>query len=886
MLYTNIKNKLKTKSLLLLFGFAMGCVLPTLGAHNVYTVRKVQVEGNATVNSEILIALSGLQTGMQVDLSSGKIRESIQKIATCRTIKSITICLSDVDEGNALATFVVQVEEHPQLADCTISGLTRTEKRSLLEEVTIPNNAVLSPFFIHKITNNIKRFFVKKGFRKVNVRTELIASQKIDKKRTLNILIKKGKKNSVNRIIFEGNHQLASQLLIFQLKALNAAPRFSIFKDIAYKMITLSPFRKGGILFNLPKNMECVYRYFFTHVALFPSIFTEEKYLTSKENLISFYQSQGYRDMRIVKECLQSLPDGKLNLYFKIDEGKQYTIRNIKWIGNYLFSDQQLNTLLDLPYKKIYDPVYITSRLMQPGTTQQSIFDLYTNKGYLFFRADAVESAIEGQQVDLEIRIYEGKQAIINQVNIVGNTITHDKVIRRALLTLPGEKFNKDLMMQSLQNLAMLQLFKVEKLTTPEIHTDPVKGVVDLTYRVHEQPKLNLQLEMGYSNECILKLIFGSNNISIRNLFTGKKPVGEAQNLQLEGRWHSKNKLKDYSLVFKEPWLWLGDHRYIFFLSVNGAYRPIEQARSPLDDAQGVVLSALGNFDNISYIHSFGGRVGLGKNFARNFEMHIGMDYHRHRYSCLELLEDKKKRSGILHELKIDFNLVYDSINHPYFPTRGCAWSNALTLTPPSTALKKAIFKQNDMSRDQEMPRWKEFGTFIMDISFFQRIVGNLILNCRAYNGFLFSPSGDCLPPFERFYLGGTSSTPGELLGGHFIPLRGYPDNSLTPKDYVRSTKGGALFNKFVSELRYPIMLAPACVYVLGFFEMGDTWLKYSQWNLFNMKKSVGGGVRIMVPLPMVPLINLDFGYRLDPVKKINDLKNSFEWHFTLGSSI
>lgn len=874
MIDTNIK---KVKRWLCLFCLCIGWAQPIFGATG-YTVRNIQVVGNAWVASDRLIALSGLQEGAMVDPSTGQIRNAILKIAKQEGVKSASIYLSEVDQANGLATFVIHVEEYPRLTSYLLEGLTKKEQKMLLEKVTIGDCVALSPIFLQKTTDKIKNIFLEKGFREVEVATELMPSQKMDHQAALKIKVNKGQKSRVQKIIFEGNDHLDADCLIYHMKELQEAPHCTLFQDIFKKIITLAPIRKGGILLQLPKKMDDIKQYLCSHVSFFSSVFTEEKYLKAKENLMLFYRSQGFRDAYIAAERLQPSTDGKLDIYLKINEGKPYMIRHVKWVGNYLYSDETLNSLLNLQEGKIYDPCYIKSRL-SPGITDVTISDLYTNNGYLFFRAEVVESSIEDNQIDLEIRIQEGKQATIRQIDIVGNTLTHDYVIRRALLTLPGEQYNQGLVRESLRNLAMLNLFKPEKLI-PDIHPDESKGQVDIIYSVEEQPRFDLKLNAHYSNGIVAGIELGSNNVSLKNLFSGKMPIGAAQELHLSAELSGKH-YKNFSFSFQEPWFWLQENHYIFSVSFNSAYQQASYTRkSVLDDWVFLNIFPIWKQNRKGKICSIGGRVSLGKHIARYWEVHLGIDYHHHTYQYYELLADHSKRSGGLHDLTLDVALNYSSINNPNYPTSGASWSNFLTLTPPYTLCGYLP------SVATAIPRFKEFGKFITDVYYFKRLVGNCVLHFRGHAGFLHSLSKHEIGPFERFYLGGTSNIPTKLLGVNFVSLRGYPDDSLTPEDYAKKIKGGVIFNKFVSELRYPLMLAPICCYLLGFVEVGDSWLHYDHFNLSNLKKSIGGGVRIILPIPIIPMLGLDFAYRLDPVKEIRSAKSSFECHFTLGPSM
>ncbi|TDG95765.1 BamA/OMP85 family outer membrane protein [Cardinium endosymbiont of Culicoides punctatus] len=873
----------KVKRLLvLLFLYMVGFSSPVIGATS-YIVRNVQVVGNTFIDKDILISLSGLQEGITIHPSSGQISNAIRKIAKHNGVKSVEIHLSDIDDTTGLATFIIHVEEYPVLSNYIIEGLKKKEQKTLLEKITINNEVALSPLFLHETATKIKQNFLEEGFGNVQVSMDLISKKEIEGKATLKIHINKGPKITINKIIFEGNEHIDTSLLIYNMKKIKEAPRFTLVKDVLKNIITLAPIRKRGILLELPKTMDEVMRYFSTHVSFSSSVFTQEKYLEAKENLILFYQSKGFRDVRIVEEQLSHISPNKLNIHIKIQEGKQYTVRSVKWVGNYLHSDQELDQLLHLQNGKVYDPVYINSRL-NPGVTDKTINDLYTDNGYLFFRAEAVEVGIEDNQVDLEIRIHEGRQATINQIHIVGNTITHDYVIRRELLTLPGEKFSRRYIMGSLRNLVMLDLFKPEKLI-PEIEPDEVRETVDITYSVVEKPKFDVNLKANYSEGIVFELVLGSNNISLGNLFTGKLPLGAAQHFHLTISFNGKN-YRNLSFSFQEPWLWLGDSRYLFSLSVNDSHRTKNKEDyipSQLDLLTNTKLFPYAELGyGKSFISSKGGKISLGKKLHGYWESHMGIDYHYHAYQHYELLEDNKKRSGRLHDFSLDFSLVHNNVNDVNFPTRGWSLANFLTLTPPYSLLGY------NQTKKATIPCFKEFAKLMVDFSSFYRLPGDFILNLRGHAGFLTSLSKKEIGIFERFRLGGTSSISdtSALLGGNFIPLRGYPDDSLTPRHYKKNTNGGVLFNKFVSELRYPIIRTPTCIYLLGFIEMGDSWLAYSNYNPLSMKKSVGGGVRVILPIPMIPMLGLDIAYRLDAVKGISSRVNPIEFHFTFGPSI
>jgi outer membrane protein insertion porin family len=623
----------KTKQFLVLIAIAIGFVLPVSGRMH-YTIRSIHVSGNTVLDRDRIIALTGLQEGSVIDFQSKVIQKAIRKIYKEGSMQSVAIYLSDRDDEAGLASLMIQVEGYPQCANYVIEGLSKREQKALLESVTIPDHAVLSPFFLQQKREEIKNFFLKKGFAKVSVDLTLLPIEASPQKRNLKIVVNKGRKNTVATIRFKGNDHFDARLLIHSMKEMKPAPHFTLVKDMIKQIVTLRPIRKSGLLLQLPKVAD-VMRYVTSHVSLFSSVFSASKYAKAKENLVAFYQSNGFLDMRIVEEQIQYAHDdtGKLHLQLTIEEGEPYTIRHINWIGAHLYDEQTLNKWLNLPPGRIYDPLYINKRLSPAATaTDLTIADLYTNNGYVFFRAEVIETGIEDHQVDLEIRLVEGKQATISEVNIVGNTLTHEGVIRRELTTLPGAKYNRRRILESLQNLAMLDFFNPAKLI-PEIHPNEEEGTIDLTYHVEEQPKFDCKLNGTYNRGVVVEMVMGSKNVSVKNLFKGKIPFGAAQHLHLTASLRGKN-YKNLSLTFQEPWLWIGGKRYIFSLHASSSYQVFQSTNwMSLDQAINVVLFPFAELThNNSTIYTTGGRMALGKKLSKHWEGHFGLDYHYHYY--------------------------------------------------------------------------------------------------------------------------------------------------------------------------------------------------------------------------------------------------------------
>lgn len=870
----NFKSPVKCfVSILSLFFLSIGWVGSIFGNVN-YTIRDIRVIGNITIADDLLIAHAGLNKGVTIGENSHQlIDHAIRNISQYEGIKTAALYLTDIDQENATAICLIQVEEYPRLANHLIQGLNKKDSQALLQKITLPTHAAVSPTLLQKTTADVKNFFLSKGFYQVQVTTTLIPSKEAIGKVTLQIKVHKGNKNTVHKITFEGNKQFEDSLLIFYMKELKEAPRFTLVKDIIKKIATLAPIRKGGILLGLPKTMDEVMHYFSKHTCLTSTSFTEEKYLKAKENLIQFYQSKGFRDARIVAEKLQHATSGKLTINLKIDEGKQYTIRHIQWVGNYIYSDQELNNRLHLTDKKIYDPIYIRNRL-RPSLNQQTIGDLYYNNGYLKFYAEAVETAIQDNLVDLEIRIQEGKQAIINQVAVTGNTITQDEIIYRALQTLPGEKYNLRAVHNSLQALTMLQFF--EPPAYPIMDVNETGDKVNLTYQLKEKINLTLSLQL-HTPPPVAEVSFGTKNFSLKNLFRGKVPLGAGQSLQFQ--FAIKNKYKRFGIEFQEPFLFQGKRNHGFYISLFHAGSKSTNEQHIWDKIITETLHPFRKFNKISTTHTIASQIGLTSELTKYCHIRYGLGYCYTNYQNYRWLAGSQKETGTLHDVHMEVSIKHDSSNHPYYPTKGFIWFNSLTCTPPYS------YFGHGKSDQASIPRVKEYGKLMVDMGYFQHLGKQFVLYLKGHMGFLSSLSNKKLP-FQRFHLGGVQLDEGHLLDPDFISLKGYPDDSLSPLDSYKNTtiKGGTLFNKFAIELRYPLIRMPLCLYLVTFMEAGNVWMYHKNYNPLTMKKSIGVGFQLG-PLPIIgSTISLYYGYRLDDLPKHAKAQssNKYQWHFTL----
>jgi len=475
------------------------------------------------------------------------------------------------------------------------------------------------------------------------------------------------------------------------------------------------------------------------------------------------------------------------------------------------------------------------------------------------------------------MRIYEGKQATVNKVTVVGNTKTHDHVIMREVRTKPGQLFNRSDIIRTQRELAQLGYFNPEKLAVNP-KPNPTDGTVDIEYVVEEKPSDQVELSGGYgANQLVGTLGFSFTNFSMRNFFKGPWapiPSGDGQRLSIRGQTNGKY-YSSINVSFTEPWLGGKKPNSLslsFFRSVQTNGRPKED---PLRES----------------ITINGASVGLGKRLKwpdDYFTLYGELSY---QYYVLDNFASTFLFSnGTSNNLSLSGTFGRNSIDQPIYPRTGSQVSLTVQFTPPyslSGLLMEVTGRDKNTNfstaGDNVKYKWIEYHKWKFTSSWFTRLAGDLVLNAKINYGFLGYYNKDIGDsPFERFYLGGDGLSGFALDGREIIGLRGYSNNSLTPRNSTRYI-GGTIFEKYTLEMRYPVSLNPqATIFVLAFAEGGNSYLRFKEFNPFVFKRSAGFGIRVF--LPIFGLLGLDWGYGFDEVPNTNPGDaNKGQFHFSIG---
>ncbi|MEI9910082.1 MAG: POTRA domain-containing protein [Bacteroidota bacterium] len=618
--------------------------------------------------------------------------------------------------------------------------------------------------------------------------------------------------------------------------------------------------------------------------------FNPKKYEEDKEKIVRYYNSLGFRDAQIVADTIISDPSisrNKINVDIKVNEGRRYYFGNIAWKGNAKYSDSLLNVVLGISKGDIYNLDILNKRLGKEMTQEGGdISGYYMDDGYLFFRVEAVETAVYNDTIDHEIRITEGPQARIKNVTIAGNERTKDHVIRRELRTIPGELFSRTDLIRSQRELSNLNYFNQETIN-PGVVPNAEDGTVDINWKVEEKSSDQLELSAGWGGGIGLTGTLGVtfNNFSIKNIWKKSAwdplPTGDGQKLSLRVQSNGKA-FRSYNFSFTEPWLG-GKKRNSFTIGYNN---------SKYSNAYDYTT---GRFDNAksdtNYLKVNGFSVALGKQlkwpddyFSLVYTLNF-TQYKTRNYPIFQGVED-----GTSNNFSIKIALQRSSVFDPIFPRSGSNFLASVQFTPPYSLFNPDLVTSSNPYKNPEYHKWRFNAEWYVPIGKPMGADKNrqFVLKMAAKYGFMgrYNQKLD-YSPFERFQVGDAGLTNNfGLLGYDIVAHRGYPvyessDPSVNP-DQQNASRFFTIFNKYQLEMRYPLVTNPgSTIYGLAFFEAANGWYNFKDYNPFRLRRSVGVGMRFF--LPMFGLLGFDYGIGLDRITPGGGLKNASRFTFMLG---
>jgi outer membrane protein insertion porin family len=855
-----------------------------------YVIAGIEVTGLNLLDKNAMVSLTGLKIGDKIKIPGDAIASAIRRLWKHGLIGDATIIVQKVEGTNAYLE--IKLAERPRLTDFYFTGISKSRQTALKDDLSLIRGKIVNDATIRNTELSVKKHFVKKGFLNTVVKISQIYDTLNKGGVRLKIDVDLKSKVKINEIQIIGNSEIASSKLKSKLKKTKEHPRINLHRTIIQEAFALTPKK---VVAGLDSSRNVTWRdikeFLYKNIKI--NVFSGSKFISSeydedREKLLSYYNSQGFRDAEIISDSIVNYDDKNINLVLKVYEGRKYYFRNITWVGNYVHSSNILNKILDIKKGDVYN-----KELLKKKTTFNpkgaDISGLYMDDGYLFFSVEDVEVAVVGDSIDIEMRIREGDQATIDEVLISGNERTNDHVIRRELSTIPGQKFRRSDLIRTQQQLSQMGYFNPQKIDQ-EIRPNPADGTVDIEWKVEEQSNDQITLSGGwggyYGFVGTVGLTF--NNFSLRNITDLSKwkplPVGDGQKFSIQAQANGKS-FQSYSLSFTEPWLG-GRKPNSFTVSLNRSISRLPNANY--------------QFDNNTYLKQGGVTIGLGRRLEwpdNYFVLTNSLSFIQYNYKNY-FGSTTLPQIGTTNEIMFNTTISRNSIDNPMYPSAGSTISLSIGLTPPYSLWRDPSYL-NDINTRY---KWTEMHKWMLDAKYYIKIVGSnkpdgrsLVLETKAHFGFIGTYDNSVQPgPFQRFILGGSGLAGGfnsYVLGQEIIGLRGYPDNKVTPPLYnLRGTQqlngieGGIVYNKFGLELRYPVTTGQAAtIYGFVFTEAGNNWNNFEDFNPFSLYKAAGVGARIF--MPAFGLIGLNWAYGFDTLPGATN-KSGSQFHFTIGQQI
>jgi len=863
-----------------------------------YFIGGIEVTGLTILDKNAMVSLTGLKVGDKIKVPGDAIANAIRKLWKHGLVGDVTILVDRIEGQNIY--LIVKLAERPRLTDFFFTGITKSQQSALKDDLKLIRGKIVNDATIRHAEVSVRKHFAKKGFLNTKVKVTQVGDTLNRGGIRLKIDVDIKSKVRINEIKFIGNKDNPSPKLKKQFKKTHEHARLSLHRALLSGLFHLN----GKTIKEL---MDSSYTMSWTDVKGFinqhvklnivsGSKFIKADYEADKLKLIDYFNAQGYRDAEILSDTVVNHDETSIDVIIKLNEGHKYYFRNIYWTGNFLYSAATLNKILDIKKGDVYNKEQIERKTTyDPKSSSGDIGGLYMDDGYLFFHVTPVEIAVSGDSIDVEMRIFEGDQAKIDEVIISGNERTNDHVIRRELSTIPGQKFRRSDLIRTQQMLSQMGYFNPQKIAQ-DIRPNPSDGTVDIEWKVDEQSNDQVELSGGwggyYGFVGTVGLAF--NNFSARNILHPDKwrplPVGDGQKLALRAQANGRS-YQSYSLSFTEPWLG-GRKPNSLTVSLNHSI-----SKQPYGYATG------GRFDytNGPALKQSGLTIGLGRRLERPdnyFSLTNSLAFLIYNYSNNYFRSTSFPVNGTTYSLTLNTTLARNSIDNPMYPTSGSSVSLSLSLTPPYSLWRNPSYLYDV----NERYKWIELNKWMFDAKYYIKLLGSnkpegrsLVVEAKAHMGFLSTYSKGLAPgPFERFIMGGAGLAGGFnsfVLGQEIIGLRGYQDNLVTPPLYAKrgqvSTNqidGGTVYNKFGLELRYPITTGQtATIYGLIFAEGGNNWNNFEEFNPFKLYRSTGVGARLF--MPAFGLIGLNWAYGYDTLPGAPK-RSGAQFHFTIGQQI
>lgn len=853
-----------------------------------YRIAEIEAVGLNTLDETAIISLAGLRVDDQITVPGDAISGALKKLWGQGIIGDVKILVTKI-EGDDIY-LLLDLTERPRFSRFDFTGVNKTQEGELKDKVNIRGRVVRDDV-LNTAQRNIRDYFVGKGFLNTEVKVVQERDTTLPNSVKLRFDVDKKSKVRINEIAFDGNENIADNRLKKKMKGTHEHARVYFFKDVVSRLLNANPKNIGNaVVKRNPVTDDQVKEYINKNFKLNffnGSKFVKSDYRDDKNSLIAFYNSKGYRDAEILSDSIFRFDDSRINIDIDIEEGKQYYYRKIEFSGNYIHTDEELQSKLGIFDGDIYNKEKLDKRLNYDPQRGDDVSSLYQDNGYLFFTIDPVEVNIEADSIDIELRIFEGPQVTVNSVSIEGNERTSDHVVMREIRILPGQLFNRKALVRTIRELSQIGYFNPENIE-PDMRPNFENATVDITFQLEERPNDQIELSGGWGG------LFGFvgtvgltfNNFSIKNIKDFSKwrplPVGDGQKLSLRVQANGKS-FQNYSMSFTEPWFGGKKPNALSFSFNHSVQRQLN-------------FYSQTNFgEELGSFKITGASIGLAKRVTwpdDYFQISNSLQFQNYNFDEYGNYFGLSFNTGNAKSVALNTTISRNNLDQAIYPRFGSNITLSASLTPPYAALNNKLTSE---SSDQEKYQFLEYHKWMFDGSFYTPVLGStkLVLSARTHLGFLGSYGTKTgIIPLERFVLGGDGMNMMNFaLGQEIIGLRGYENQSITPGKEFRNQPnapvpyGGVVYNKHVMELRFLVSPNPsATIFLLGFAEAGNNWGNYQDYNPYDLKKSAGFGARIF--MPAFGLLGIDWGYGFDGVSTTSDPNpgpSGGMFHFTIG---
>ncbi len=637
-------------------------ILPlSLFGSNGETISKIEITGNEKIDTGFITNV--ITTKENTPYSLDKIREDMKNIYKTGFFSDVQIDIKDTDKGKII-TFVVI--ERPSIKSVYLTGNKKIKTTDLVEKLKIQPNTVLNTNKIKESIDEMKKFYASKGYYDTKINFEIDYGDEYNVAVTIDI--NEPSQAYVKKINFTGNK-------VFKASALKGYMRTKE-KGI------LSWFTGSGIL-------------------------DEDALEDDRKNLEGFYNDNGYMRMKVGIPDIAISKDGKsISITIPIEEGNLYKIGTIDFAGDVIFEKDEL-------IKQLKTKTGNTFRSTLFQEDMLTLTDIYQDRGYAFCDITPLTLVNDDTMiVDLSYNITKGQEVYFNRINVLGNTKTRDKVIRRELKFGEGDRFSASDLKESKRKLTNTTFFKEIDMKIVKTE-DSNKVNVDLS--VEERPTGTLSVGVGYSTE---EQIMVSGSISQDNL------LGTGRKLMLDASLSSVT--QQFKFSFLEP--------YIFDKNLSAGVSAFNYDRE---------------MDTYDY-RKLGGSVSLTRPLTDYVKL---SSQYRLEKVTVKNIEDYattyvKEQKGSNITSALSFTLSKNTIDNIMNPTKG---ANAYI----TTEVAGGPFSGDNNFYSFVGSYGKYFPLKFLESAFFVKGTAGMI---RPYNG-------KEVPIYEKFYVGGIDSIRGFKYG-------------------------------------------------------------------------------------------------------------------------